>query len=101
MTLPSETEDVESVYHLYVVRVAAEHRDRLIGYLKEKGISAGVHYPIALPLLDAYNYMQHSQDDFPYAVRLSLECVSLPIFPEMKEEQIRYVADTIKEYFVQ
>ena len=95
---PFEIDDIKAVYHLYVVRVKPERRPAFQEYLKEKGISSGIHYPIALPNLKAYSYLNHSEDDFPEATKASQEIVSLPIFPELQENQIQYIAETIKEH---
>lgn len=96
-TRPAELEGVEAVYHLYVVRVAAEARPKLQDSLKAAGISTGIHYPIALPNLKAYKYLGHKESDFPRATMASREILSLPMFPELKEDQIAYVARTLKE----
>lgn len=95
---PAEIDDVSAVYHLYVVRIKKELRKRLQEHLKAKGISTGIHYPIALPNLKAYSYLNHSPNDFPEATKASQEIVSLPMYPELDATQIRYIADSIKEF---
>jgi dTDP-4-amino-4,6-dideoxygalactose transaminase len=95
LVTPAETEGVKSVYHLYVVRVPDGARDSLLRHLKANGVSAAIHYPIALPLLQAYRHLGHGAADFPEAVKASGEILSLPMFPELTEEQIRYVARTV------
>ncbi len=95
---PSEAEDVKAVYHLYVVRVKNGGRDKLQSYLKSKGISTGIHYPIALPNLRAYAYLNHKESDFPEATQASREILSLPMYPELGETQIKFVADAIREF---
>jgi len=92
---PVEIADVRAVYHLYVVRVAERGRDSLLAHLNASGIAAGIHYPIALPYLNAYRYLGHSNRDFPEAQRAASEILSLPLFPELTEEQINYVVETI------
>ncbi len=92
---PDELDNVRAVYHLYVVRVPAEKRTAFQNYLKSHGIATGIHYPIALPYLNAYKYLNHSSNDFPEALKASREIVSLPMFPELTEEQIKYIADKI------
>ena len=99
VTTPVEIDDVKAVYHLYVVRVPADRRDALQGYLKENGIATGIHYPIALPDLKAYGYLDHSAQDFPVASPTAREIVSLPMFPELSETQIDYVAEKIRTFF--
>jgi dTDP-4-amino-4,6-dideoxygalactose transaminase len=97
---PVEIENVIAVYHLYVVRVKKELRQKLQAHLQSKGISTGIHYPIALPNLKAYAYLNHTKNDFPEASRASQEIVSLPIFPELAESQIKHIANVIKELLV-
>jgi dTDP-4-amino-4,6-dideoxygalactose transaminase len=98
LVLPKEIGDVKEVYHLYVVRVRGESRQELQDHLKSRGISTGIHYPIALPNLKAYAYLNHRANDFPEATKASHEILSLPMFPELQESQIEYVADAIKEF---
>jgi len=93
---PAEREGVTGVYHLYVVRVPAETRSDLQSFLSANGISTGVHYPIALPYLEAYRRLGHVDADFPVALKASREILSLPMFPELTPEHIEYVADKIK-----
>ena len=95
---PVEIEDVRAVYHLYVIRVEAEIRFRLQEFLSSSGVGTGVHYPIALPYLEAYNYLNHRATDFPKAFAASKEILSLPMYPELTEEQIQYVVEKIAEF---
>jgi dTDP-4-amino-4,6-dideoxygalactose transaminase len=94
---PEELEGVRAVYHLYVVRVPAGRREQFQESLKAAGIDTGIHYPIALPYLNAYQHLGHSEADFPNALKASREIVSLPMFPELSEEQTDYVAACVKE----
>jgi len=96
LVTPVEIADVTAVYHLYVVRVRGESRQKFQEHLQAKGISTGIHYPIALPNLLAYAYLGHSKSDFPKATKASQEIVSLPMFPELMESQIKYIAETIR-----
>ncbi len=98
VTLPAEFADVEAVYHLYVVRVESGIRQKLQEHLRRNGISTGIHYPIALPNLKAYSYLNHTEADFPEATKASREILSLPMFPELQREQIEYIADKIREF---
>lgn len=85
------------VYHLYVIR--AEDRDALKNHLATQGIETGIHYPTALPMLEAYAYLGSNPSDFPRAVRNASEILSLPIFPEMTPEMVRYVTDAIRSFY--
>jgi dTDP-4-amino-4,6-dideoxygalactose transaminase len=97
LVAPSELEDVKAVYHLYVVRVPKRKREKLQEQLKANGIATGIHYPIALPNLKAYEYLNHNGNEFPEATKASQEILSLPMFPELRKEQIEYVSKTINQ----
>jgi dTDP-4-amino-4,6-dideoxygalactose transaminase len=84
-------------YHLYVIKT--ERRDQLVDFLREKGVETFVHYPTPLPFLQAYRYLNHTREDFPVAAQLEHRILSLPMFAELNEQQIYYVADCIKEFF--
>ena len=98
LVLPGELENVRAVYHLYVVRAPADKRASLQEFLKQASIDTGIHYPIALPYLNAYRHLGHDENDFPQSIRASQEIMSLPMFPELTEQQIQYVADRIREF---
>jgi dTDP-4-amino-4,6-dideoxygalactose transaminase len=93
---PHAADGVKAVYHLYVIRVPHGRRDGLQAFLNEEGISTGIHYPIALPFLRAYRYLNHHDGDFPAALRASQEILSLPMFPELTAEQIELIAERIR-----
>ena len=80
-----------------MVRAKAEVRKQLQGFLNKKGISTGIHYPIALPNLKAYAYLNSKNNDFPEATKASHEIFSLPMYAELEETQIKMVTDEIKE----
>ena len=95
---PIEIENVKAVYHLYVVRIKNSNRVSLQEHLKANGISSGIHYPITLPNLTAYEYLKHSEDDYPDATKASKEILSLPIYPELDENQIDHITKAIKSF---
>jgi dTDP-4-amino-4,6-dideoxygalactose transaminase len=95
---PTEIDDVRAVYHLYIVRVPAGRRDAMQDHLKNAGINTGIHYPIALPYLKAYDHLGHMANDFPTALRASTEILSLPMFPELTLEQIEHVARCVHSF---
>lgn len=97
--LPTEQEGAYHVYHLYPIRLKENLRDELMKFLHSKGIETGVHYPIALPSLKAYHYLGHKPGDFPNAEKFSKQLVSLPIFPELTEAEVKYVAEKVREFF--
>ncbi len=92
--LPDIPEEGSHVFHLFVVRL--KDREKIQLRLKEKGIATGIHYPIALPNLKAYRYLGHQPEDFPVASRYQDEILSLPIFPELIEEQVKYITENLK-----
>jgi dTDP-4-amino-4,6-dideoxygalactose transaminase len=98
LVTPVEIEKVKAVYHLYVVRTKREERQKFQDHLKSKGISTGIHYPIALPNLKAYAYLKHTRNDFPEATKASEEIMSLPMYPELSESQIKFIGQEIKEF---
>ncbi|TML61631.1 MAG: DegT/DnrJ/EryC1/StrS family aminotransferase [Actinobacteria bacterium] len=85
------------VYHLFVVETA--ERDALRDSLAERGIQTGIHYPIPIHLQEAYSDLRLGPGAFPHAERLAHETLSLPMYPELTEEQIRRVTDAIREFF--
>ncbi|MBD3308057.1 aminotransferase class I/II-fold pyridoxal phosphate-dependent enzyme [candidate division KSB3 bacterium] len=95
VTTPKVCSEVQHVYHLYVVRM--QNRDQVRTALAERGIATGIHYPIPLPFLTAYQYLQHTPDDFPVATAVKDELVSLPIHGNMPDAQVDYVVEQIKD----
>jgi len=96
VTLLTEAEFAESVYHLYVILV--DDRDGLQKFLDSKGIATGLHYPLPLHLQKAYSDLGYNKGDFPITENIAGRLLSLPMFPELTRNQIRYVCDKIKEY---
>jgi len=93
---PYVDDKVKHVYHLYVIRI--KNRDTLRTALKSKGIATGIHYPIPLHLQPAYAYLGHKPGDFPITERVANEILSLPMFPELTQEQIEYIVKKIKDF---
>ena len=87
----------DHVYHLYVIRT--EKRDALRRHLTGAGISTVLNYPKALPFYPAYAYLGHEPGDFPVAYANQSRILSLPIYPEMEDESIEYVAGQIDRFF--
>lgn len=89
--------DPQAVYHLYVVR--AKKRNELKEFLNSKGVVSLIHYPIPNHLQQGFNFLGYKQGDFAVSERLSKEVISLPIFPQIKEEEIKHVCSLIKEFY--
>ncbi len=92
--VPSEAPGNRHAYYMYVIRV--KDRDNVIKKLKENGVSTGIHYPIPLHLQPAYAHLGLGEGSFPVAEKAAKEILSLPLFPEMKLEEVNYVAETLK-----
>jgi dTDP-4-amino-4,6-dideoxygalactose transaminase len=92
--LPSRFLDSESAGHLFVVEL--DHRDDLARSLLEAGIQTGLHYPVAVHRQKAFAYLKLNEGTLPHAERLARRCLSLPMFPHLRDEQIDYVCTTLK-----
>lgn len=97
IVIPAVRNNSKHTFHLYVIR--CEKREELIAFLNEKGIATAIHYPTALPNLKAYQYLGKQPENFPVASNFESQILSLPIFPELSEEHIKYVATTIREFY--
>lgn len=95
---PTSSPDVEPVYHLYVIRVP--RRDAVLAELREAGIGAGVHYPLPLHLQPSFEFMGMKEGELPITERVAHEVLSLPLYPELGEEKIDYVVETLKSALV-
>lgn len=95
VAIPYEAPYNKHVYHLYVIRM--KNRDKVRDYLQKNGVETGIHYPIPIHLQKAYSFMNISKGSFPIAERVSEEILSLPIFPYIREEEVKYVVEKIKE----
>lgn len=96
--LPKTAVTNQHVYHLFVIR--CQNRDRLKSYLEKKGIETGLHYPVPLHLQKAYASLRYEPGSFPMAEQLSEEILSLPMSEQLTEDEVRYVSDCIKAFYV-
>lgn len=97
--LPHVPDDVVPAFHLYVV--TTPERDRLRDHLKSRKIETGIHYPLPLHLQPVYRDLGFRRGQFPVTERLSREILSLPIYPEMADDQIARVVCAVREFFGQ
>lgn len=86
---PAVHSNVEHVYHLYVIQV--DERDLVKGKLNMMGIGAGIHYPLPLHLQPAFAYLGYKTGDFPHAEIAATRVLSLPMYPELEESQIKRI----------
>jgi len=94
---PDIRDNCEHVFHIY--GIVAEQRDQLQEHLKEQGIITAIHYPTPLPFMPAYAHLGHQPEDFPVTSGIRDKLLSLPMFPELTDEQIHYVVDQIKDFY--
>ena len=84
-------ENTEPVFHLFVVQI--EERERFVRYMGEAGVECNLHYPVPCHLQRAYAHLGYRRGDCPNAERLAGHCVTLPLFPEMREAEIERVIE--------
>jgi dTDP-4-amino-4,6-dideoxygalactose transaminase len=97
LRLPPVPEGSDPVWHIYCVRTADP--DALAGFLRERGVGTGRHYPQAVHLSPAYAWLGYRQGQFPIAEAIAAECLSLPVFPGMTEGQVDAVVTAVEDYF--
>ena len=85
--------------HLFVIQ--CDHRNELMSFLKEQGVSCAIHYPIIIPLQKAYSDCNYSEKDFPIGSKMQDRILSLPIFPEITEKEILYIVGQINKFYAQ
>lgn len=97
--LPEEVllrENGNSVYYMFVIRF--KRRDEIIHHLKENGIETGIHYPIPIHLQPIYKKLfGYKEGDYPISEQFSREVVSLPMFPEITEDEVKFVCEKVRE----
>jgi len=86
---PAEADCARHIYHVYAIRT--QNRDAIISTLAEKDISCGIHYPVPIHLQEAYRFLGHKEGSFPIAERCTEQLLSLPMFPELSQEQVERV----------
>jgi dTDP-4-amino-4,6-dideoxygalactose transaminase len=97
LRLPPVAPGSDPVWHVYVVRTADP--DALAGFLRERGIGTGRHYPQPVHLSPAYEWLGHKAGEFPVSEAIGAECLSLPIFPAMTAAQVDAVVEAVEAYF--
>src|SRR5262249_9361965 len=95
LKLPAEATGRHHVWHLFVV--LHPRRDEIRRELEVRGIPTGLHYPVPVHLQDAYAHLEHKEGDFPIAERVASDCFTLPLYPEMTDEQQDRVLNALRE----
>ena len=88
--------DCVTIYNQYVIRVP--RRDEVAEYLREKNVGFAIYYPVPLHLQECFSYLGYNEGDFPESERAAKEVLAIPVYPELTDEQLRYVASKIEEF---
>ena len=99
LTTPTISKSSTHVFHQYTLKTNGVDRQELIDFLKEKGIPAMVYYPVPLHQQKAYIRPEFNNEDYPITMELCESVLSLPIHTEMDENQLKYITESVKEYF--
>lgn len=94
LVIPVCAKENEHVYHMYILQ--SENRNEVLEKLKEKGVATGIYYPVPLHLQKVYKNLGYKEGDMPVAEYLSNRTFAIPVYPELTEEQIKYIIDSIK-----
>lgn len=98
--LPKVRADRTHVYHQYIVRLNnPADREPLMAFLQARGVSTGIHYPVPLHRQPAFQSLGYQLGDFPVSEQLANACVSLPMYAELQEAEVHYVADAVRAFF--
>lgn len=95
LVTPFISEENEPVYHMYIIQ--SENRETMLNKLKEKGVATGVYYPVPLHLQKVYKNLGYKEGDMPVAEYLSHRTFAIPVYPELTEEEVNYIVQSIKE----
>ncbi|MCK4349224.1 MAG: DegT/DnrJ/EryC1/StrS family aminotransferase [Candidatus Krumholzibacteria bacterium] len=93
---PVEAESCTSVFNQYIIR--AKKRDELMRFLREREIGCEIYYPVPLHLQKCFRYLGGGEGDCPEAERAAKETLALPVYPELTEEQLDFVVETVGEF---
>jgi dTDP-4-amino-4,6-dideoxygalactose transaminase len=95
--VPHDKPSEKAVYHTFIIET--DRRDELKAFLADKGIDTKVHYPVPIHYQEAAKYLGYKKGDFPITERQAETILSLPIYPELTDEQVNYIADSVVEYY--
>lgn len=97
IVIPEVRAGVTPVWHQYAFR--CNEKDEMGRFLTSRGVGSAAFYPVPLHLQKAFKYLGYKEGDLPVAEKITKQTVCLPIFPELKEEELNYVANSVKEFF--
>jgi len=96
IVLPHVADHNYHIYNQYTIRV--KERDNLQAHLKTRGIGTALYYPLPLHLQECYAHLGYKEGDLPESEKASRETISIPVYPELTEEQQRYIVKAIQEF---
>jgi len=96
ITIPKEMDYATHVYHLYIIQT--DDRDALAEFLKKENIITGVHYKVPIHLQGAYSFMSKGVGSYPVSEQIAKRILSLPMFPELMEEEVNKLAEAITAF---
>jgi dTDP-4-amino-4,6-dideoxygalactose transaminase len=96
VTTPIEKPGRRHIYHQYILRVP--RRDELSAYLKQQGVTTGVYYPLGLHMQECFASLGYQAGAFPHTEQACREVLALPVYPELADQQIEFVAAEIKKF---
>ncbi|HNK12824.1 MAG TPA: DegT/DnrJ/EryC1/StrS family aminotransferase [Chitinophagales bacterium] len=94
--MQAQPDFADSVFHLFVV--TTENKEEFCQYLSDNNIIPAFHYPVPCHLQKAYTHLGYKVGDFPNSEYLAANCISLPMYAELTEEQLRHIIETINKY---
>ncbi len=97
LQIPGARPDAKPVYYVYNILVP--NRDGLAGHLKEKGVGYSIYYPKPLHLQDCFAYLGYKEGDFPVAEKVSRQIIALPMYPELRADEVDHVCDQIAAFY--
>ena len=96
--LPEDPGGQRHVWHIYAIRVPAAKRDPVRAFLADRGIGTGIHYPVPIHLQDAAQFLGSRKGELPVTELIADEVLSLPMYPELTDEQVGQVADAVRSF---
>lgn len=99
ISTPFRFKKSEHIFHQYTLKVKNGKRDGLKSFLNEKGIPAMIYYPVGLHMQNAYKNLDYSEGDFPVTEKICTEVISLPMHTELNEQQLKFIAKSVNEFF--
>jgi len=99
ISVPERISYSSHIFHQYTIRVKNGRRDELKKFLSSKNVPSMIYYPGPLHMQEAYKYLGYTENDFPVTTTLCKEVLSLPMHPDMEQEQLDYIIFSILQFF--